>query len=70
MLSRRERNNIAARAYRDRKKARRCATSNRLLCATDNNRKLRMRNESIIRQLNVLLGAEENDLSGFNLDIM
>jgi hypothetical protein len=29
-----------------------------------------MRNESIIRQLNVLLGAEENDLSGFNLDIM
>ena len=69
MPSRRERNNIAARAYRDRQKARRCDTSNRLLCATDNNRKLRMRNESLIRQLNVLLGADDNDLSGFDLDI-
>ena len=64
-LSRRERNNIAARAYRDRKRTRQCATSNRLVCATDNNRKLRMINESLVRQLNVLLGKEENDLTEY-----
>ena len=70
MLSRRERNNVAARAYRDRKKSRQCDTSDRLLRATDTNRKLRMINETLMRQLRLILDKEENDLSGFDLATM